>query len=625
MARPTPLPCRLTMSRSNKIQLDFQRWLRESAAGLMITGSSGTGKSQLMRLIMKRLAASGEGLWLLDPHGDLARDVELDTTTLPKRHRDRVVIIRPSDVRNGVASINPLHVSRDGCSELQWRSRLAVKVMHVSTILLAAWGEENFNSKPVLAKWMTRFLMLLAIGGLPISAVRYFFDPSHPVYQALSQIAPDFVTRMEMEELAALRPKEREEIIASTKNRFLGWLANPTIELNVGKTEGVFDVRQLIQQRAIVIISLETGEGDLHDTDVEILANLWLSEIVFAIFNTPRDKRVDTTIFLDELPIFNSSFQLLSKVLPQCRKLKARWVTAFQGAYVFRDAIDNPLLNLIIGQCRTHFVFGHSNHRDCEFFGKVVKFRNVDLMRRKHTTRQTQQIQVGHDVVTLYDESTNWSNADQHGNSQAEGTTQTTTNTDTSSSTTNRAEKYQLDNTLQRAVTDARGDTSGSSLAQADGSTTTSTENWSQTRTQGGGVTRKQTLVPRLESEVIEHIQFMTPDEQFIEVASKIAGFDVGQCVIHRSGKGAWITKLPMVRNRFRRTPQFAHRQVQTLYSSVFSRPQYESPARISQRQDEFTENLVCRLNALPHKESAHSPALLIDMPARELHPEITI
>ncbi len=608
-----------------KIKLDFKRWLRESAAGLMLTGSSGTGKSQLMRLIMKQLAASGEGFWLLDPHGDLARDAERDVASMPKHVRDRLVIIRPSDLRHGIASINPLRVARDGCSELQWRSRLAVKVMHVSMILLAAWGEEDFNSKPVMAKWMTRFLLLLGLAELPISAVRYFFDPTHPVYQALSGIAPDFITQMELEDLAALRPKDREEIIASTKNRFLGWLSNPTVELAVGRTEGVFDAKQLIQQRAIVIISLETGEGDLHDTDVEILANLWLSEIVFAIFNTPKERRVDTTIFLDELPVFNSSFQLLAKILPQCRKLKARWVTAFQGAYVFRDAIDNPLLNLIIGQCRTHFVFGHSNHKDCEFFGKVVKFRSIDLMRRKHTTRTTQQIQTGHNTVALYDESTNWSDAEQQGESQAEAATTTSTDTETTSHSTNHSEKRQLEDRLRAAVADARGDTKGNSTASSEGNTSTSTENWSKTSTRGGGFTKKQTLVPRLESEVIEHIQFMTPEEQFMEVAAKIAGFAVGQCAIHRSGNGAWITRLPMVRDRFRRTPRFAKQQVRKLYASVFCRPQYQSPARIIEQQQEFTDHLIHRLHALPQRHSQRAPARLVDLPNRAANSEFTI
>ena len=120
--------------------LNFLQWLREAAAGFMISGDSNTGKSQLMRLMMKYLAQSGEGFFCLDPHGDLARDVEADLSTMPKHVRDRVVIIRPFDTRNGIATVNPLHVPSDSGNELRWRARLATKVKHTAMILLAAWG-----------------------------------------------------------------------------------------------------------------------------------------------------------------------------------------------------------------------------------------------------------------------------------------------------------------------------------------------------------------------------------------------------------------------------------------------------------------------------------------------------
>ena len=62
-SRPTSLP---------KIDVLFG----ESAAGLALSGDSGSGKSNLMLVLMQALTDQGVGLTLIDPHGDLAADME---------------------------------------------------------------------------------------------------------------------------------------------------------------------------------------------------------------------------------------------------------------------------------------------------------------------------------------------------------------------------------------------------------------------------------------------------------------------------------------------------------------------------------------------------------------------
>ena len=573
--------------------------LAQSAAGIAISGSSGTGKSCVMRLLMRILATSGEGFFLLDPHGDLARDVESDCSSLPEHVRCRIVIIRPSDTNKGSGGLNPLHVSKEGISHLTWLARISVKAFHTAMILLHAWGERDFNSKPVMAKWTKRFLTMLARAGLSLADVRHFFDVKSPVYQALTKIAPDFVSRMELEQLADMRPKDREELIASTKNRFLGFLENPIVEMTLGQTENVYDVSKLIENRAIVIISLEPASV-LSDSDVEIFANLWLSEIFFAVYNTPANKRVPCHVFLDELPVFLSSAPLITRALAQIRKMKLRLIVAFQGTQVFDHTTESPLLNAIIGQCRTHIVFRHSNPVDAKYFAEVVKLGSLDVFKRKHTVRQTQQIQIGQDIVTLFDEAENWSDAEQQGGSEADGTTETTTNTDSSSTArTDTSTTHPHEDSLRDAVSLARADVAGSSTAQVAGTTRTSTASWSTTRSHGGSRTRKQVLVPRFRNEILEHIQFLSPDEQLTIVASKIASFDTGIAILHIAGKGAGIVKFPLPLHPFRHTPKYGRKKLQELRQLVFSRSQYVTTEKLIEMREAFVERLVAHLNAI--------------------------
>src|ERR1700722_13523647 len=71
---------------------------------LYVVGQTGTGKSTLLLNLIAQDLAAGEGLALLDPHGDLARDV-LDR--IPRQRSNDLVYINPYDYDRPIG-FNPL-------------------------------------------------------------------------------------------------------------------------------------------------------------------------------------------------------------------------------------------------------------------------------------------------------------------------------------------------------------------------------------------------------------------------------------------------------------------------------------------------------------------------------------
>jgi len=67
---------------------------------LYAVGKTGTGKTNLLKTIFLQLAESGQGVALLDPHGDLAEEL-LDL--LPRDVAARVVYFNPADLSFPVA------------------------------------------------------------------------------------------------------------------------------------------------------------------------------------------------------------------------------------------------------------------------------------------------------------------------------------------------------------------------------------------------------------------------------------------------------------------------------------------------------------------------------------------
>jgi len=590
---------------------------------MAVSGDSGTGKSTFLLDLIKTIIGQGFGLTLLDPHGDLASDLEQHCASLPDRIRSKIVVLRFHETKR-LPALNPLAVDHINGDEFRRRAMIASKVGHVAKILLHAWGESGTASRPTLAKWLNRFLTMLARCGLTIPDVRHFFDTSSPVYHALTAAAPDFVSRLEMEQLADLKPREREDEIASTKNRCLGYLSNPIVECVLGSPEYALSFRDLIQQHGVLIVDLSRG-GVLRDEDVEIFANLILHEVLYAAFNMPREKRVAHFMFADELPVFASSFDLITWALTQVRKFKLRFCCAFQGTQLFEERTEDRLLNALIGQCNCHVIFRHKNPVDARFFADIVHLPSADPWKIKHVLKTPQQYQDGHDLVTLVDEAENWSDANQSGTGESTATSDTRTEstgntTSRGDTTTESRHEQQLRDAVSRAHSETTGTSRSNSTAQ--GQTQTSSHSSSTTSTRGGGRTFKQSLVPRVKTrDIVSSIQFLTLDEQIAQIAAEIARLPVGSALLSLAGRIARV-RFPLPKDPLARTPKFAQKKVMELVRLIHARPEFQSPAERADARLQFEQRLIHHLHALAIPDEAPRIVLL---PRNEAEDHLTI
>lgn len=609
----------------------------DSAAGVLISGDSGAGKSNAMQVLAQKLIQSGSGLTFISPHGDDPEDLERFCAALPRSQRRRVLVIRYSDTSR-ITGLNPLFVESRGVNEVTYRARIASRVGHVSKILLHAFGEKDFNGKPVMFKFFNYYLMTLALTGLTIPDVRHFFDTASPVYQALTEAAPDFIAQLELEQLATLRPMDREELIGSTKNRFLNFLRNPIVELGLSKPDGHVDLTRAIRERSIIIVNLDRG-GVLRDEDVEIFANLWLHEVLYAVYNTPRGERVPHFLMIDELPTFRSSFDVITSALAQVRKFLCRFVVAFQGTQLFDDRERDRLLNALVGQCNAHLYFRHKNPVDARYFGEIMRLFNVDPMRVKHTLTQQQQFQDGHELLILTDESESQSLAGQSGGSSSNATSDTTSTTEgsststgtNSSSSTNSAtgssegfsqlahvvsaarteyqgRSEQRSNAEQRGRSEQSGTSSSTGVSR--GTTATSGASWSTTKTAGKSITRKQTLVPRiLTREVVSAVQFFTTEEQLVEAAREITRLPRGECFLYLAGQGVWQVQVPLAHQPWRGLPTFTAKKLSELRRLILARPEFDRIDDLLRKRAEFEAKLVTFLQDMSRAKAARFAA----------------
>jgi hypothetical protein len=576
---------------------------------VQISGDSGSGKSNALEVVLHRLARIRDaGLLFIDPHGDSAKKLLRMALAAGPSVARRVVYIHPAGIERltqKLPTINPLHVPGLAGS-LRWSARLTVVVDVVAKILLAAFGENDFNSKPVLFKNTYRILSTLAYAGLSLADARLLLDLNSPIYRPLVRACPDLLMREQMDELPDLRAADRQAQIESTANRFFGLLSNPIFAAMVSRTEGALNFAELYAERAIVIVDLELG-GVFRPLDQQILANLFLTGMTFEILNAPAERRYPFFVALDELPVFSASFELLAWLATQTRKFLCRLVVAHQGVGGFPERADDPLLQALASQMRTKLIFRHGSVADCDYFGGILALADYNPLKTKHVLHTPQQFQVGHRLVVLEDESDGTSQS--AGSSDASGTTDTLTSTVTNA--TNSADARTLKDLVEQSRTNTSGQSSSDGRSNATGTQKTFTNN--QSTGSSHSVTRKQQLVPVIETrQVVSSVQFLTREEQAALKGTALARLPTGAAFLYVTGKPALPVLFPLAVDPFARTPIFARKKEVEHRVLQERSPAFATFADITRERESLVAALVEKLYALLDNNVLGPPAPLL-------------
>lgn len=594
-----------------------------SAAGIDISGVSGSGKTNAGKLLFLAHVSAGYPAFFFTPHSQDAQALKRMCLELPEHIHRNVITIKPADP-SFVVPVNPLRVARTGLSDYEWSARLSNKVGHTARILLASAGEGGlgFASRPLLRKWVTRWLRALAFLNLSVADVRHFIDVSSDVYQGLTRLIPDMMARSEMDEIADVRLSEREEQIASAKNRFLSLLENSVIEAHLGKVEGVLNAADILATGRSIIFDV-SKEGMLSDDDQQILANIYLTELIHTLMNLPESKLPEhpCLVCIDELPVFESSAPLLMDACTEIRKFSGRFVFMHQGTCRFAGAEKNEFLNTIVKMCRVHLYFRHVG-TDARFFADIFSMPSYDPMREKFRLYTPQQFTEEQRIITLVDESEALAEGETAGGAAKTGTSTNQNWSDAtghSQSTSLSAQEEQLRDVITR--TQGEVNSSNASKGGARGKSEEHSSNWSTSTTRTRTRTRKQTILPVLRTrDVLSSVTFFTPDEHDREAAAILAAKDTGQAILHVSGKALFHVTLPLAKDRLKHAPHTLA-QLETAYRAhLRALPFFHTPEAVFAERKHFVDVLLRNLrevtDALPDESTAALPPPTMTQPS---------
>lgn len=313
---------------------------------LYVVGKTGSGKSTLLWNLLLQLIESGAGVGLIDPHGDLAR--ELPDHISPRR-TDDLVWFDPADPEHPVGLNVLCRVPADD------RHRVVSGVLSVFRNLWPdSWGPrlEYILHHTLAALMECENVTLLAVP-------RMLSDDRYRAW-VLRQVEDPFLRSFWTDEFERYDDRFRREAIAPIQNKVGRFLTSPTLRNILGQVRSRVDSRWIMDTGRIFIANLP--KGSLGDDKTNLLGSLLVSQFQIAAMSrasVPEAQRRPFYLLIDEFQNFTT--ESFASLLSEARKFGLGLILAHQ----FGGQLSESVKDAVFGNVGSLLAF-RVGHKDAE-------------------------------------------------------------------------------------------------------------------------------------------------------------------------------------------------------------------------------------------------------------------
>jgi hypothetical protein len=305
---------------------------------MYIIGKTSTGKSTLLETLIRQDIASGRGVALLDPHGDL---VEKILAHLPEHRKNDLIYFNVPDASQPLG-LNPLESISPEKRPLAASGLLEV----FKKIWADSWG-------PRLEHIMRNALLaLLDQSQATLADVLKLLGDQTFRKGVAAKVSNAQVRNFWVKEYENYPVRFRMEAIAPIQNKVGAFLANPILNRILIQPKNAFYLRRVMDEGKILLVNL--SKGKVGEDTAMLLGALLVTRIGLAALSRadiPEANRRDFYLYLDEFHNFTTLS--LTTMLSELRKYRVNMVFAHQ----YISQLDLQVRDAILGNVGTIISF----------------------------------------------------------------------------------------------------------------------------------------------------------------------------------------------------------------------------------------------------------------------------
>jgi len=324
------------MNRATDEGVSFTREERERH--VYIVGKSGSGKTTTLFNIAMQDIDDGEGVTVIDPHGDLAEAI---IDCIPTARTHDVCYLNVSDVVRPVG-FNPL-----ANVPLERRALAASGIVSAFRHLWSdSWGPRTEH----LLYHGVRTLLDVPQSSL-LDLPRLYTDDGF-LQRTLRSLVDDVTRRFWNDEFAQYTASFRSEVTASILNKAGQFTTSPNLRMILGQKQPKFSLQHAMDNRKIFIANL--SKGAIGESASNVLGSLLVSHIQLVAMSRSviaPEQRVSHFIHVDEFQSFTTD--AFASIFSEARKFAAHFCLANQ----YTEQVPSRIRAAVLGNAGSMLVF----------------------------------------------------------------------------------------------------------------------------------------------------------------------------------------------------------------------------------------------------------------------------
>lgn len=341
---------------------------------LYITGQTGSGKSTLIEKMVLDDILDGEGVCLIDPHGDLAENV---LGKVPEERMEDVVYLNPA-MDQYPLGINMLEFSDE-------REKLFV-VQEIISMIERLFDDKYTGSAavtgPMFYHNLRMGLLYVMSDDNPVTLLdlyRFFTVPDYyRAFDVTRQMHDPLLQAFHKSDTFNYFRKGTEAPFAwYIVSKFDNFLGDPVIRNIICQPSTTVDFESIMNNGKILIVNL--AKGLLGEVNSRFLGMLVVGKLQLAAMrrvNIPEQQRKDFYLYVDEFQ--NLATKNFSTLLSESRKFRLNLVLANQ----FVNQLAPDIVDALMGNVGSTIIF-RTGVEDAAMFERVTEpvFSKNDLLK----------------------------------------------------------------------------------------------------------------------------------------------------------------------------------------------------------------------------------------------------
>ncbi len=323
---------------------------------LYVIGKSGTGKTTLMHNMMVQDIMNGEGVCVVDPHGEF---VESLLKKIPESRKNDVIYFNPSDSDYSIG-FNVLELP-----DTKYKHLVASGLMGIFTKIWSnVWSArmEYILNNAILALLDTPGSTLLGI-------MRILVDREYR-QRIVSNVKDPVVRAFWVNEFEEWKDQFRNEAIAPIQNKVGQFLSSSLIRNIIGQRKSTINILDIMNSGKIFLVNV--AKGRIGEDNSALLGAMIITKIQLASMERvriPEDERVDFFLYVDEFQ--NFATDSFANILSEARKYRLALILAHQYIGQLVTDVSTKVRDAVFGNVGTMIVF-RVGASDAEFMEKEL-------------------------------------------------------------------------------------------------------------------------------------------------------------------------------------------------------------------------------------------------------------